>query len=759
MSHEKQATADQKKLSADRAAGERNHLSPRQKHERKQRILTQGTSSTTRGIADAIVIKDGNIFFLSDPDGSVPLDDGHGLGLYYNDCRYLNGYELKLADTKPNVLVSSAERGFQAVFQLTNYDIWLDDGRLIPKEEVGVKWTRIIDEARLSVFDTVSFQNFETNEVEFPISFAFRALFEDIFAVRGMLPEKFGKMAHEPAWDDDILRFMYAGADGVYRSLSVHISPKPLGMEGTTATFKLVLAPYEVKTFVVTLTICESSNLDETRPKEFYTPDIAGIFEQLHHSHEEWQRETTSIATDSMMLNRMLKRSLDDVRLLRSSIKNESFYAAGVPWFVTLFGRDSAITALQTLMFDPRIAEGTLRVLAHFQGREVNQWRDEQPGKILHELRVGEMARAGEIPYTPYYGTNDATPLFLILLARYTHWIGNLDLFHELGEHVELALKWMDEYGDSNGDGYVDYKSSSEKGLINQGWKDSGNAMVNTDGSLATPPIALIEVQSYVYLAKLLIADLFQRSGDNDRAGRLRKEADDLRGRVNRDYWLEEKGIYAMALQAGGKPVAVVSSNPGHALWTGIADADKAFRTMERLMAEDMYSGWGVRTLSSNERTFNPVSYHLGSVWPHDNAIIAAGFRAYGFDAEAHRLCGSIIQAATYFKHYRIPELFTGFAAKDYHVPVRYPVACHPQAWGAGTIPYIIEILLGIKPESFDHRLRIVRPLLPDYVDRMTITGLRVGSARVDLRFDRSAEGAGARIIKIEGDLNVIIEL
>ena len=404
---------------------------------------------------------------------------------------------------------------------------------------------------------------------------------------------------------------------------------------------------------------------------------------------------------------------------------------------MTLFGRDSLISGLQSLAYEPNVAEQTLRLLAKFQGDKVDDWRDEQPGKIMHELRVGEMAHLNEVPQTPYYGSIDATPLFLILLAEHAAWTCRLNVFHDLRGDAEKALKWMAEYGDPHHAGWLAYADKSSKGLSNQGWKDSGDSIMNADGSLAKPPIALAEVQGYVYLAKRGMAGLYRRDGDDAAADRLEKEADDLRRRFNRDFWLEDKGIFALALQDGGKPAAVVASNAGQALWSGIADADKARRTADRLMADDVFSGWGIRTLSMQEKRYNPSGYHVGSVWPHDNSLIVAGFRNYGLDEAARRVFAGIAEAATYFHGDRLPEVFSGFRREHFGVPVRYPVACHPQAWAAGSVPFLLQSLLGLTPEAFDGRLRIVRPVLPDGVDRVELHRLRVGEARVDLRFTR----------------------
>jgi glycogen debranching enzyme len=446
--------------------------------------------------------------------------------------------------------------------------------------------------------------------------------------------------------------------------------------------------------------------------------------------------------------------------MLRSYVDDDEYFAAGVPWYVALFGRDSIITALQTLAYDPEVARETLELLAHYQAHEVDEWRDAQPGKILHELRVGELAHLGQIPHTPYYGSIDATPLFLLLVARHAAWTGSLALFRKLRENVELALDWIDHYGDLDGDGYVEYDSVTDDAMINQGWKDSGDAIVNADGSLAEPPIALVEVQGYVYRAKVELAALYERAGEADRAARLRREAQELRDRFNRDFWLEDLGCYALALQAGNRPVALLTSNAGHTLWTGIASPEHGQQTARRLMQDDMFSGWGIRTVSDAAGCYNPTAYHLGTVWPHDNGLIAAGMRRYGHDDAAHRILEGMIRAAMNFESYRLPELFSGFSRDEYGVPVPYPIASHPQAWSAGAIPHLLTTLLGLRAEAFDNRLLLVRPTLPDYVDRLHLRGLRIGQGQVDLRLERTGKDHSAvQVLNVQGDVDVLIDV
>jgi glycogen debranching enzyme len=737
----------------DTQAPEGRHT-PQAQHERQQRVLTQGKSALVSSVADAVVIKNANLFFLTAANGSVPHGGEHGFGLYYHDCRFLNGYEMQLAGMDPLTLIATAHWGYMAVFELTNPDLYLGHDRHIPKETLGIHWQRLLDDQHLRLNEVITMQNFGSEPYTVPLTLTFRAGFEDIFAVRQMVHEPLGTL-DQPMWQDGTLTFRYHGADRLQRILVVAFTPSPETTEDTTAHFHLRLVPGASQTLAVALSLAEVPEDKAMCPNTSPVPHLQTVIQRLQARAEQWVAQHTDIRSDSLLLNSLLGRALHDLGTLRSWQEHREYFAAGVPWFVTLFGRDTIMAALQTLAYQPQIAAQTLRILAHYQGQKVDAWRDEQPGKILHELRVGEWARTGTIPHTPFYGTVDATPLFLILLGCHAAWTGTLELFHELQGHVERALQWIAQYGDLNGDGYLAYQSTSTHGLVNQGWKDSGDAIVHADGSLATPPIALVEVQGYVFWAKRAMADLYARSGDTARAQQLQREAEALRVRFNRDFWSEALGTYVLALEAKGHPVAVVSSNPGHALWAGIADEEKARRTAERLMADDMFSGWGVRTLSTRERRYNPIGYHLGTVWPHDNAIIAAGLRRYGQDAAALRLVTGIAEAAMHFRHYRLPEVFAGFPREGYQVPVHYPVACHPQAWAAGAIPYLLATCLGFEPDAFAQGLRIVQPLLPPFVDHLEVQGLRVGAGTADLRFQRTPDGVKVQVLRTTGRLEV----
>ena len=710
-------------------------------------------------IAKAVVIKHGNVFFLAPPEGEVPMSRDHGFGLYYHDCRYLSGYELLVGGEHPEALAARSSEEGRAVFQLTTPDFQAPDGRTIDRETVGLKWDRVIDAEQIVLHEQLDIQYFGYETVEFPLTMRFRAGFEDVFAIRGLLRDVKGKL-FRPVWKDKCLVFSYEGGDKVRRSLAIHFHPLPAEVKGNTVRFDISLKPNEIRQIRISLAIAES----EEQPNRLFAQtsvyrDLHAVSQSIKASAEQWLKRETDFRSDSLLLNRVMRRSLMDLHMLKTSISGDDFFAAGVPWYVTLFGRDCLITSLQTLTFWSDTAAATLRLLARYQGRQVSDWRDEQPGKILHELRVGELARMNKIPHTPYYGTIDATPLFLILMSRYARWTGDLDLFQELRTPVERALHWIDEYGDVAGAGYVSYLGNKKKGLINQGWKDAVDAVVTEDGRFGEPPIALVEVQGYVYMAKMEIADLYERIGEREHATHLRAEARALCARFNRDFWIEAEGCYAMALEAGHQPCRVMSSNPGQALWTGIIEEDKAGHVVHRLMRPDLFNGWGIRTLSCKERRYNPMGYHLGTVWPHDNSLIAAGFRRYGYDEEATRIFVGLLEAAMEFEDYRLPELFTGFGREEYGQPVRYPVACHPQAWAAGSIPFLVETFLGLAPDAFNKRLKIVRPYLPDFINQVEFRHLRVGQALVDLRFERRRDGSlDAHVGEVTGDLKVEVE-
>lgn len=708
-----------------------------------------------RSVARAIVIKDEDIFFLAEHDGGVPEGNQDGFGLYYHDCRYLNGYTLRIAGTAPNALGSTAERGSVAQFELTNEKLQLSAGHFIPEQTFGITLQRVIDSAECAVHDRFMVRNYSVNQHEVSFSFEFNADFEDIFEIRGINAKTIGHK-DSPEWRDGVLVLSYRGADKIHRQLEIHPDRKPHKFSSSGAEFRVDIAPGESTNIGFSLRIRETN---EVAPKtQHRVSDQRPVAEALDRRSETWLSKYASVTSSSRLLNEVVRRSLLDLLVLRSSLDDLAFISAGLPWYGALFGRDSIIAALETLAYDPEIADQTIRLLAKYQGTKTDEWRDEQPGKILHELRRGELANLNEIPQTPYYGSVDSTPLFLILIGEHANWTGDLGLFRAVQENVERALYWIDHYGDEGKSGYLSYASKSSKGLGNQGWKDSGDSVMNADGSLATPPISLVEVQAYVYKAKHLMADLYARSGDKPTASRLRREAEELKVRFNRDFWIAETKFYAIALQKGNRPAAVISSNPGQALWTGIVDDSRVAAVVHHLTAEEMFSGWGVRTLSTREKRANPIGYHLGTVWPHDNAIIAAGFRRYGFDREALQVLDGIVHAASYFDHYRLPELFAGFSRQQFAVPMRYPVACHPQAWASGSVPFLLTSLLGLQADAFNATLHVVRSVLPEEIDELQIRRIKLGKGSVDLHFRRRAGALHVEIANREGEVEVSVE-
>jgi glycogen debranching enzyme len=474
--------------------------------------------------------------------------------------------------------------------------------------------------------------------------------------------------------------------------------------------------------------------------------------------YRHWVDACTRITTDNAFFNRVLDRSIHDIRMLWSETDaGEAYPAAGTPWFDAPFGRDSCIMSMQLLAYRPDIARNCLRLLAKWQGKRAVPARDEEPGKIMHELRFDELSRSGELPYSPYYGSIDSTPLFLMLAAEYYDWTGDLKLLRALLPAITAAIEWMEKYGDVSGGGYLSYEKRSLKGLVNQGWKDSWDAVPHDDGTLARPPIALCEVQGYAYSARVRLAPALERLGEVKLAERLRRDARRLHRRFNEDFWLREEQFLALAIDGARTPVASIASNAAHCLWTGVVDTDKGREVARRLMAPDMFGGWGIRTLSQQHPRFNPLGYHLGTVWPHDNSIAAMGFKMYGCEEEVVEIATALFDAAISFPYFRLPELFGGQARVAHSPPVPYPVACQPQSWAAGALPFITRAFLGLKPEAGEGRLRIVNPALPHWLNTVAVSGLRVGAGNVSLVYRREGKDTRVEVREVTAGLDVVV--
>jgi glycogen debranching enzyme len=696
-------------------------------------------------------IKEGETFVYSDVEGN--LDDRRelGLGLYHRDTRYLSRFGIRVSGRQPILLSSSAERAYLAHVDLTNPDLYEEDLPVVPQHSLSIRRVRVIGDR---VFERTRVHNYNAFPVEIELEMTFGADFADIFEVRGLSRETRGTY-EPPRAEDRRIEFAYVGDDAVRRVTRIEFAATPghVDVRGdlVTATFRLHLAAHETASLM--LTIEPLADGEAPAPVAFDQ-----VVQGLRHSYEEWERESTHIRTDNELFDQLLARGIRDLRALYTEIDGGGVIAAGIPWYVAVFGRDTLITSHQMLMLSPRPARESLRALAEHQGTEVNDWRDEEPGKILHEIRRGELAGSGFLPHAPYYGSVDATPWFLILLAQHFRWTNDLGFVKELLPAAEAALMWIDQYGDQDADGFVEYRSRSPRGLRNHGWKDAHDSVLHEDGSLAEPPIALAEVQAYVYMAKVRMADVYTALGDYERAVALRDEATVLRRRFNDRFWMEEEQFFAGALDGDKRQVRTIVSNPGHALYCGIVDDSKAGAVARRMFQPDLYSGWGVRTMSKSAKGYNPMSYHNGTVWPHDNALIAAGLKRYGYLSATNRIASALFEAATFVDYMRLPELFCGFTRRSPNPPVQYPVACSPQAWAAGAPFLMLQALLGISAVAHENLLTINKPHLPVWLNEVELRGLRVGESTLSLVFRREGETTGFSLLSKEGDVRVVME-
>ncbi|GAB4476398.1 MAG: hypothetical protein OHK0037_38020 [Elainellaceae cyanobacterium] len=546
----------------------------------------------------------------------------------------------------------------------------------------------------------------------------------------------------------------YQGLDGSLMESRIQFLHQPPNLlKGYTALWRVSLEPHEKLTLGYRL----QPLLNGRSPSAVNTPmtlmqaKAAELLEQT-----QWGEQVTRIRCDNKAMNQIIERAQQDVYLLRQTFGKDKILSAGVPWFSTLFGRDSIIAASQTLILDPTIARDTLSILAHYQGKQHDDWRDEQPGKILHELRLGEMARCQEIPHTPYYGTVDATPLWVMLYAEYYAWTHDPETLERLWPNALAAMEWIDE--NLKETGYLTYARRSARGLQNQGWKDSGNCIVNRRGELAEGAIALCEVQAYVYAAKVRLAEIARLKKRIDLADRWLEEAQDLKLRFNRDFWVADLDFCALALDGEGNPVDSITSNPGHCLNLGILDQDKALSVAERLQAPDMFNGWGIRTLSSLSPAYNPMGYHIGSVWPHDNSMTVLGLRSLGLIDQALEVTQGIFDMTLRQPYQRPPELFCGYERTADNSPVQYPVACSPQAWATGAIFQLLLTMANLVPDAPNNCLRILDPALPDTIHHLSLHNLRIGQTLLDLEFERVGSATACRVVKKRGNLRVVIE-
>jgi glycogen debranching enzyme len=705
-------------------------------------------------LSDTTVIKSGNAFCVALRDGRLPLMRDHPLGAYMMDCRHLRGHELRLGGQPPRMLIATDSAGTAAVYELTNPDLVLSDGRQLPLQSLRVRAERRMLPS--AMVERISVRSHAREAVGFDLELALDADFAAMLEVRGLVEHPRREVTRKVR--NNTLEFAAVGVDGLTRATTVSGARTQALDDGRLRAW-IELEPGEEAPLEVRFEFSQGS--DEHDPVT-PTDSADGLF--VSHAGADadaWLADRCTVTVDEQLVERVIRRSLLDLRLLDSELDGHHYYAAGVPWYATLFGRDSIIAALETLAFDPGMGEETLRVLAARLGSRCDDEHDEEPGKVLHEWRQDELARAGLTPFADYYGTVDATPLFLCLLCEHADWTGSLELFEELGPQVEQALSWIDRYGDLDGDGLLEYRRRSPHGLDNHCWKDSWDGVPDDYGAPLQPPVAVVEAQGYAVAGQRGLARLFGLRGDTERAAILRAKADELESKLER-FWLPDRGYYAMALDGEKRPSRVLGSNQGHLLWARAVTPERAAAICGALMGEASYSGWGVRTLSSEEHAFNPVGYHTGTVWPHDNALFATGLRKYDLDRPFLRIMEGLLDVASVLPDYRLPELFAGFSRTDYEDPVPYPVACSPQAWAAGALPSMLIAGLGIIPDALAGTLRINRPSLPRQINRVALERLRVGEARVDLVFERVRPGGDSVAltdVRIDGELDVVLEI
>jgi glycogen debranching enzyme len=693
---------------------------------------------------DNLTLIDGKTFSATNVAGDIYPPGSPDVGFFHDDTRFLSHLELRIGGHRAVVLSASTEKTFSSQIELTTGNITLRDSFDLPENTVHIRREQLL--ASEIFFDRLTFENFNLVYVDFMLEIEFDADFVDVFQVRGVARQKHGQY-YAPIVKRDSISFVYRGLDNVRRQTRIKVVPAPDEIKDRTARWHLHLEP--LKRVEIEAQITPHVEGEESRAHNF---EFKVQLRQRRSNFAQWESESTQFSSSNEVFDDLMATITGDFHALQIPDGREHIIAAGIPWFATIFGRDSIIAAYQSLCLNPQLAVDTLRVLARYQGRESNDWLDEDPGKILHEYRNGEMTRDGEMPFGPYYGSVDATPLFLILLSETFSWTSDDRLVEELLPNVYAALEWIDKYGDLDGDGFIEYQRRSPKGLVNQGWKDSWDANIHRDGTVAKPPVALSEVQGYVYDAKFRMASLLRGFGDVKTADRLKREASELARRFDRAFWVPSRGFYAMALDSEKKPLEVVASNPGQLLFTRIVNRERARTITTRLMRDDMFTGWGWRTMSDDERVFNPLSYHRGSVWPHDNSLIAHGMALNEMRDGALRVLTSLYQAAQNFRDYRLPELFCGVQRRENDTPVHYPVSCSPQAWASGAMFLILISVLGIRPSAPRKELNIINPQLPEWLDHLHIRNLRIGGGRVGLDFTRRGERTFCNVVDVQGE-------
>jgi glycogen debranching enzyme len=701
-----------------------------------------------------LVLKHDATFGLFNEFGDIDTDARQDEGLYHDGTRFLSRLTLSLVGGRPLLLSAAARRDNLLISaDLTNPDIYRDGHVIVPRGSIHIFRTKLIWDG--ACYERIHVRNFSGEPLDVAAGLAYAADFADIFEVRGQHRARRGRML-EPHLADGTIELGYEGLDGVTRRTAIRCEPAPQRVTPTEMLFRLALSPREERILSLTIACHADQHASRTAKHSVHAVSYESACAQAERSLSE--RMTCPAETSNQQFNAWLQRSTADLNMLLTKYPSGLYPNAGVPWFDTTFGRDGIITALQCLWFAPRVARGVLAFLAQTQATSSDSERDAEPGKILHEARKGEMAELREIPFGRYYGSVDSTPLFVLLAGAYHRRTGDLGFVESIWPNVIAALDWMDRYGDADHDGFIEYHRRSPHGLVQQGWKDSHDSVFHADGRLADGPIALCEVQSYAYAARLEAAALADALGHEERARTLRDSASQLRSLFQDKFWCPDLGLYALALDGEKQPCEVRSSNAGHCVFSGIAAEDHALAIVKELASEVFFTGWGVRTIADTEARYNPMAYHNGSIWPHDNAIIAAGMTHRRSKALAEQILNAQFEASTFFDSSRLPELFCGFRRREGKAPTLYPVACSPQAWAAGAVFMMLQACLGLTVDATKSRVLLRSPCLPRSLDRVSIRGISLGGAgNVDLVLARSGHNVAVNVERRTGDLEVIV--
>jgi glycogen debranching enzyme len=694
------------------------------------------------------VLKQADTFAVFDYRGDIEPGGLGEQGLYHEGTRFLSCLSLDLDGGRPFVLNSTVRHeNDQLVVVLSNPDL-LAGGRIVaPFGALCITTRKFLWKG--VCYQQIQVKNHALESVEAFLSIRFQSDFADIFEVRGMKRKARGRDLDPEVCSDRVV-LGYEGLDDTVRRTLLKFSPTPSSLEDSLAWYRLSLQSQEEMTFFVSAA-CERASVSPS----VSSFDAARVEAQT--DLERFSAWSCHVQTSNSHFNAWFNRAVSDLHMLTTELPTGPYPYAGVPWFNTPFGRDGIITALESLWLRPALARGVLAYLAATQATEHIPEQDAEPGKILHETRCGEMAVLKEMPFGRYYGSVDATPLFVVLAGAYYKRTGDGSFLDSIWPNIDAALKWIDCYGDRDEDGFVEYQRDSRDGLIHQGWKDSDDAVFHNDGAIATGPIALCEVQGYVYAARKAGAAIAAALGMTERSSQLEAEAASMRERFDRTFWCEELSTYVLALDGDKRPCRVRSSNAGQCLFTGIVAPDRADRLVRTLLSHESFAGWGIRTIPATEVRYNPMGYHTGAIWPHDNALIAQGLARYGFPHKAGELLTGLFEASLHFDLHRMPELFCGFEQIPGEGPILYPLACSPQSWSAASVCLLLQACLGLEIDAIENHVRFIRPYLPPALQELRIHNLAVGQGMVDLLLVRHENDLSVTVLHREGNVEVMV--